>query len=235
MREQPCPRCGSCRSGALVASYIPNADPILALHQIGDLLFPGFGTITVRVSVFALISIMGVNAYGVMLPESSAIDGFTAVRPTVRLRIISLIVVGVASVIIALVIADNCVSSFNSFVLLMLYFPVPQTAVNLVDFYFVRRGKYAIAAMLKPNGLYRRWAWRGMVAYSVGFLVMIPSFSVGFFVGPIAQMLDGADFSFVIGLVVSGGLYLVFSQSFNQVEEEKARVKSDAELEGAAQ
>ena len=79
------------------------------------------------------------------------------------------------------------------------------------------------------------WAWRGMVAYSVGFLVMIPFFSVSFFVGPIAQMLGGADFSFAIGLVVSGGLYLVFSRSVNQVEEEKARVKSDAELEGAAQ
>ena len=73
--------------GALLASYIPNADPILALHQIGDLLFPGFGTITVLVSVLALISIMGVNAYGAMLTGSSAIDGFTSVRPTVRLRV----------------------------------------------------------------------------------------------------------------------------------------------------
>ena len=220
--------------GALLASYIPNADPILALHQIGDLLFPGFGTITVLVSVLALISIMGVNAYGAMLTGSSAIDGFTTVRPTVRLRVIGLVVVGVTSVIIALVIPDNYVSSFNSFVLLMLYFLVPWTAVNLVDFYFVRRGKYAIAEILKPNGLYRRWAWRGMVAYSVGFLVMIPFFSVSFFVGPIAQMLGGADFSFAIGLVVSGGLYLLFSRSFDRQEEEKARVKSDAELEGAA-
>jgi len=114
-------------------------------------------------------------------------------------------VVGVASVIVARVIPDNYVSSFNSFVLLMLYFLVPWTAVNLVDFYFVRRGKYAIAEIRKPNGLYRRWAWRGMVAYSVGFLVMIPFFSVSFFVGPIAQMLGGADFSFAIGLIVMAG------------------------------
>jgi nucleobase:cation symporter-1, NCS1 family len=219
--------------GAILASYIPNADPILALRQIGDLFFPGFGTIAVIVSVLALISIMGVNAYGAMLTGTSAIDGFKKVRPTVRLRVIGLIIVGAASLVIALFIPDNYVSSFNSFVLLMLYFLVPWTAVNLVDFYFVRRGKYAIAEILKPNGLYGRWAWRGVVAYSVGFLVMIPFFSIGFFVGPIAQLMGGADFSFAIGLVVSGGLYLLFSRSLNRTAEAEARVSSEAELEGA--
>ena len=220
--------------GALLASYIPNADPILALRQVGDLVFPGFGTFTVLVSVLALISIMGVNAYGAMLTGASAIDGFTRVRPTVRLRVIGLIVVGVASLAIALAVPDDYVGSFVSFVLLMLYFLVPWTAVNLVDFYFVRRGQYAIAEILKPNGLYGRWAWRGVVAYSVGFLAMIPFFSVSFFVGPIAQLLGGADFSFAVGLVVSGGLYLIFSRSIDREAEEKVRVESDSELEGAA-
>ena len=220
--------------GAILASYIPNADPILALKQVGDLLFPGFGTITVLVSVLALISIMGVNAYGAMLTGSSAIDGFRAVRPTVKLRVIGLIMVGLVSLVIALVIPENYVGSFNSFVLLMLYFLVPWTAVNLVDFYFVRRGKYAIAEILKPNGLYGRWAWRGVTAYSVGFLAMIPFFSVSFFVGPIAQLLGGADFSFAVGLVVSGGLYLIFSLSLDRAAEVQARASSDEELEGAA-
>lgn len=219
--------------GALLSSYIPNADPILALRQIGDLLFPGFGTIAVLVSVLALISIMGVNAYGAMLTGTSAIDGFTPVRPTVRLRVIGLVVVGVASLAIALLIPDNYVDSFNSFVLLMLYFLVPWTAVNLVDFYFVRHGRYAIAEILKPNGLYGRWAWRGVVAYGVGFVAMIPFFSTSFFVGPVAELLGGADFSFAVGLVVSGGLYLLFSRTLNRSAEAQARVASDRELEGS--
>ena len=219
--------------GAILASYIPNADPILSLRQIGDLLFPGFGTIAVLVSVLALITIMGVNAYGAMLTGASAIDGFKQVRPTVRLRVIGLIVVGVAALIIALLIPNSYVNSFNSFVLLMLYFLVPWTAVNLVDFYFVRHGKYAIAEILKPNGLYGRWAWRGVVAYSVGFLAMIPFFSISFFVGPVAKLLGGADFSFAVGLIVSGGLYLLFSRSLNRAAEAEARTASEAELEGA--
>ncbi|HEV7184386.1 MAG: purine-cytosine permease family protein [Actinomycetales bacterium] len=218
--------------GTILASYIPNADPILAIRSVGDLLFPGFGTIAVIVSVLALISIMGVNAYGAMLTGTSAVDGFRQVKPTVRLRVIGLAIVGLASLIIALLIPADYVNSFNSFVLLMLYFLVPWTAVNLVDFYFVRHGKYAIAEILKPNGLYGRWAWRGVLAYSIGFLAMIPFFSVSFYVGPIAQLMGGADFSFVVGLVVSGGLYLLFSRNIDRTAEATATVESDIELEG---
>ncbi|MHB1235436.1 MAG: purine-cytosine permease family protein [Microbacteriaceae bacterium] len=219
--------------GALLASYIPNADPIIALRQIGDLLFPGFGTVAVLVSVLALVSIMGVNAYGAMLTGTSAVDGFHRVRPTVRLRVIGLVVVGLASLIIALLIPDNYVNSFNSFVLLMLYFLVPWTAVNLVDFYFVRHGRYAIAEILKPDGFYGRWAWRGVVSYVAGFLVMIPFFSISFFVGPIAELMGGADFSFAVGLVVSGGLYLLLSRNLNHAAEAEVRQASEAELEGS--
>lgn len=219
--------------GAILASYLPSPDPILAIRQVGNLVFPGFGTLTVLVSVLALVSIMGVNAYGAMLTGTSAVDGFRAVHPTVRLRVIGLVVVGVASLLIALVIPADYVDSFNNFVLLMLYFLVPWTAVNLVDFYWVRRGKYAIAEILKPDGIYRRWAWRGVVAYLIGFCAMIPFFSTTFYTGPVANMLGGADFSFVVGLAVSGGLYLVFCRNFDHSAEAAARSASEAELEGS--
>jgi nucleobase:cation symporter-1, NCS1 family len=220
--------------GAILASYLPNPDPILALREVGDLLFPGFGLIVVMTSVLALISIMGVNAYGAMLTGASALDGFRKVRPTVRLRIIGLVVVGLVSLVVALLIPDDYIGSFNNFVLMMLYFLVPWTAVNLVDFYFVRRGKYAIAEILKPDGIYGRWAWRGVTAYVLGFVAMIPFFSTTFYTGPVADALGGADFSFVVGLTVSGVLYLLFSRNLDRDAEAAARVASEAELEGSA-
>ncbi|MGX4692008.1 purine-cytosine permease family protein [Streptomyces sp. JNUCC 63] len=220
--------------GAILASYLPNPDPILALREVGDLLFPGFGLIAVVTSVLALVSIMGVNAYGAMLTGTSAIDGFRKVRPTVRLRVVGLVVVGAVSIVVALLIPDDYIGSFNDFVLLMLYFLVPWTAVNLVDFYFVRRGTYAIAEILKPNGAYGRWAWRGVTAYIAGFVAMIPFFSTSFYVGPVAEALGGADFSFIIGLTVSGVLYLLFSRNLDRDAEADARAESEAELEGTA-
>lgn len=220
--------------GALLAGYLPDPDPILALREVGDLLFPGFGLIVVLTSVLALVSIMGVNAYGAMLTGTSAIDGFRKVRPTVRLRVVGLVVVGAVSLLIALLIPDDYIGSFNDFVLLMLYFLVPWTAVNLVDFYFVRRGSYAIAEILKPDGAYGRWAWRGVTAYLVGFVSMIPFFSTSFYTGPVAEALDGADFSFVVGLAVSGGLYLLFARNVDRTAEAEARTRSETELEGTA-
>ncbi|MFJ4768180.1 purine-cytosine permease family protein [Streptomyces uncialis] len=218
--------------GAILASYLPDPDPILALREVGDLLFPGFGLIVVLASVLALISIMGVNAYGAMLTGASALDGFRKVRPTVRLRVVGLIVVGVISLVVALLIPDDYIGSFNNFVLMMLYFLVPWTAVNLVDFYFVRRGQYAIAEILKPDGMYGRWAWRGVTAYLVGFVAMVPFFSTTFYVGPVADALGGADFSFVVGLTVSGLLYLYLSRNLDRGAEAEARAASEAELEG---
>jgi purine-cytosine permease-like protein len=117
----------------------------------------------------------------------------------------------------------------------MLYFLVPWTAVNLVDFYAVRHGEYAITDIFRARGVYGNWSWRGLVAYSVGFVVMIPFFSLSFYTGPIADKLHGADVSFAIGLVVAGGLYYVFSRSLDHEAEARARAASQLELEGTPQ
>lgn len=219
--------------GAVLGSKIPNVDDIGALVTAGNLLFPGFGTIVVLVGTIALITIMGVNAYGAMLTSVSAVDGFKSVRPSVRIRVGGLVIIGLATVAIALAIPDSYLDSFNSFVTLMLYFLVPWTAVNLVDFYFVRHGKYAITEIFKSNGIYGTWSWRGLVAYSVGFVAMIPFFSVGFFTGPIAAALGGADISFAVGLVVAGVLYYLLARGIDTSTEDQARRQSELELEGA--
>ena len=83
------------------------------------------------------------------------------------------------SLIGALAATDNFLANFNNFLLLVLYLFIPWTAVNLVDYYIVRRGHYAIAEIFNPNGMYGRWGWRGIAAYLVGFAAMIPFFSVG--------------------------------------------------------
>lgn len=215
--------------GALLATYIPDADPISTLREVGDMIVPGFGTIAVLVSSLALISIMGVNAYGAMLTGASAIDGFKPMKPTVRLRAVSLVIVGIVTLIIALAIPDDYLDSFNSFVGLMLYFLIPWTAVNLVDFYLVRRGRYALADIVHGDGVYGRWAWKGLTAYAAGFLAMIPFFSLSFYTGPIAAKIDGADMSFAIGLLVSGLIYFILTRTRSSTAREEDAIKRSME------
>ncbi|WTW92352.1 cytosine permease [Streptomycetaceae bacterium NBC_01309] len=216
--------------GALIASALPEPGAIAAVREVGNDIVPGFGTFAVLLSSVALVGIMAVNAYGAMLTTASAVDAFRPVRPTVRVRIAGIGAIAVVVFVTALALPDDYLGNFNDFVLMMLYFLVPWTAVNLTDFYFVRRGRYSITAIFDPNGPYGNWAWRGMTAYAVGFAAMVPFFSTTFFTGPVAEALGGADVSFAVGLVVSGVLYVVLCRG---MELEEPDVPDTAPHEGA--
>ncbi|MGZ4509668.1 MAG: purine-cytosine permease family protein [Blastococcus sp.] len=199
--------------GAILASYVSASDPIAAIHQAGDLVFPGFGIIALLVSLPPMIGTSGVNAYGAMLTGATIVDGIRHVRPGLRVRVVGLAVVGVAGAVISLVIPGDYLDAFNAFLGVMVYLLVPWTAVNLVDFYLVRRGHYSVSDIVNPEGVYGQWSARGLTAYFAGFLAMVPFFSLSFYQGPVTRALGGADFSFVVGLAVSGVLYWMLSRS----------------------
>jgi len=54
----------------------------------------------------------------------------------------------------------------------VLYFFIPWTAVNLVDYFLVRKGHYAIGEIFRPDGIYGRWLSFLLVAVPLGFLVL---------------------------------------------------------------
>jgi NCS1 family nucleobase:cation symporter-1 len=217
--------------GALLADRLEAPDAIGSLVAVGNELFPHFGTALVLISVPALIGIMSVNAYGAMLTSASAVDGFRRVSPGIRTRITGIVVVTAVAVIVALVLPEDYLGSFNTFVLMMLYFLIPWTAVNLVDFYFVRRGHYAITEIFEPRGIYGTWPARGLASYVAGILAMVPFVVTPAYTGPVAEAIGGVDISFVVGLVVAGGLYLLLSRGIDTAAEERARARSDAQLE----
>ena len=201
--------------GAVVGSAVAAPDAVGSVRHLGNALFRGFGTFAILVSAVALVSIMSVNSYGAMLTSASAIDGFRKVKPTLRLRVTGIAVISVIIFVVALAIPGRYLGSFSNFVTLMLYFLVPWTAVNLVDFYFVRRGHYSIMDIFDPRGIYHRWAWRGLVAYFAGLAAMVPFVSLTFFQGPVTKALGGADVSFAVGLTVAGGLYYLFGRGLD--------------------
>jgi purine-cytosine permease-like protein len=174
--------------------------------------------------------------YGGSLTLISAIDSLRKVRPTLGLRVATVGFTALLSLVGALAATKNFLGNFNNFLLLILYLFVPWTAVNLVDYYIVRRGHYAIAEIFKPRGMYGRWGWRGILAYLVGFAAMVPFFNVNtLFEGAAAEALDGADISFFIGLPVAGVLYYVLTRSIDVAAETRVARAEAAELERAAQ
>ena len=188
------------------------------------------------VAALGLVSVTALNVYGGSLTLISAADSIRKVRPTLFLRTITVAFTAALSVVGALAATKHFLANFDNFLLLILYLFVPWTAVNLVDYYIVRRGHYAIAEIFKPRGMYGRWGWRGVLAYIIGFAAMSPFFNVGtLYEGPAAKALGGADISFFIGLPVAAGLYYVFSRSIDVADERRVAEAEAAEFERAAE
>ncbi|WP_409284056.1 purine-cytosine permease family protein [Pseudomonas protegens] len=221
--------------GAFLASALPSPDAIASVREVGNQLIPGFGTFTVLIAVPALVGIMAVNCYGAMLTGISAIDGFKSIQPTLKSRVTGILLVAVVIFLIAMNIPESYLGSFNTFVLLMLYFLVPWTAVNLADFYLVRKGRYAISHIFNPAGIYGRWSSAGLLAYFLGLLAMVPFMSLSFYQGPLSQALGGADIAFVIGLAVAGLVYWALTRNLDLEAERLAIQASEQQLEGGAQ
>jgi nucleobase:cation symporter-1, NCS1 family len=112
----------------------------------------------------------------------------------------------------------------------LLYLFTPWTAINLVDFYVVRKGHYSIREIFNPAGMYGQWNWRGILAYVIGFVVMIPFFSTPF-EGPVARALGGADIAMLVGLPVSAGVYLLACRSLDREHERRQAAAADAGLD----
>jgi purine-cytosine permease-like protein len=210
------------------------------MDSTGNVVFTGFGAIVLILAVLGLVSVTSLNMYGGSLTLISAVDSIRRVRPTVLIRALTIGITAALSLIGALEASQNFLGNFNNFLLLILYLFVPWTAVNLVDYYLVRRGHYAIAEIFNPHGMYGRWGWRGILAYVIGFATMVPFFNVTglggtLYEGPIAHGLGGADISFFIGLPVAGVLYWVFSRSIDVAGETRIAQAEAAELERAAQ
>lgn len=212
-----------------------NFETIGSIKSTADQLFGGFGGIALFVAALGLLSVTALNMYGGSLTLISSIDSVRQIRPTLRLRIITIAITALISVVLANLASADFLANFNDFLLLVLYFFIPWTAVNLTDYFIVRKGHYAIAEIFKPDGIYGRWGWPGIISYLVGFVLMIPFFSAGkLFVGFIAHAMDGADISLFIGLPVSAGLYWLMTRRID-VDAETRLAKAEAEaLEAAA-
>ncbi|MBF9071445.1 purine-cytosine permease family protein [Streptacidiphilus fuscans] len=217
--------------GTVAAGLFPKADLVNSVISAGNELFPGFGVTLLVASVVPLLTIGTLNFYGASLTMLSSLDSIKQVKPTVAKRIATLVLVGVVSTAIAFGSDDSFLTQFGEFLTVLGYLFTPWTAINLVDFYVIRRGHYSIREIFNPRGIYGRWSWRGLVAYGVGFAAMIPFAVVGTHMGPVAQALNGTDVSMPIGLIVAAGLYVLLCRSLDLTAERAAVTAADRGLD----
>jgi purine-cytosine permease-like protein len=227
--------------GAWLATRLGISDGLVGLQKSGNNVAAPLGSITAFLSATALLATMGMNAYGGMLTVLTGVDSFKTLKTSRVWRAGTVVVLAVIWYAAGQAISSSGSSTAVSAVLdsltLMLYLLVPWTALNLVDFFFVRRGHYAITDIFRPDGVYGTWAWRGLTAYAVGFAAEIPFMVLppigglhytGYFP---AHVTDGVDYAWLVGLIVSGLVYLVLSRSLDLTAEQAAISASERELQ----
>ncbi len=195
--------------GAWLAVHFGVTDALSDLVVAGHGLFAPFGTVLAVVSIAALIAVIGMNSYSAMLTVLTAIDALHPVRPSRASRIVTIAAIICLSAAAAIGFGGDVIATLNNYFVIMLYLLVPWTAVNLTDYFFVRKGQYVIADLFRADGCYGAWSHTGLIAYFAGFAASIP-FCVmpGLFTGPAATALGGVDVGWLVGLVVTVALYV---------------------------
>jgi NCS1 family nucleobase:cation symporter-1 len=221
--------------GAFILSVATTAAPVAQVHDVANKVFGGFGTIIMICSLPGLIAVTAMNMYSGALSTLTTVDTVKRIKPNFTARWTSIGFITVAATVLALTLSSNFLTNFSAFLTMILYFMIPWTAVNLMDFFFVRKGNYAIRELFKPNGLYHAWGWRGLSAYAVGFVVMIPFMSIPtIYTSPVAKQLSGGDISPFIGFPVAALLYLWLARDVDVAAEAKVAADQHSLLESEA-
>jgi len=211
--------------GTLAKALFPSLGIAAGLLAAADAVLPGFGRPLLLCSLLGLVTITSLNFYGASLTLLSVADSLRPSKPTTSKRLTTLLLSAVAATCIALQSSHDFIEKFGDFLAVLLYLFTPWTAINLIDFYVVRKGHYSVREIFNARGMYGRWNWRGLSAYAIGFVAMIPFFSTGLYTGPVAVALGGADVAMLVGLPAAALVYLIACRSLD-LEADRHRAHS---------
>ncbi|MGC5399845.1 purine-cytosine permease family protein [Streptomyces sp. DT20] len=165
------------------------------------------------VIAFGKLTINVLNTYGGFMSMVTGVSGFRGQKTlSQRGRAAYIAVIMVAGTAVALLGKDSFLTSFKDFLLFLLTFFTPWSAINLVDYYLISRERYDIPALSDPGGRYGAWRWDALTVYGVGVLAQLPFLATNFYTGPLVDPLGGADISWIVGLVIPAALYWLLAR-----------------------
>jgi NCS1 family nucleobase:cation symporter-1 len=195
----------SCAAGAYLAALLPALGPVAALGKVS-------GSWALVIVAISLIDSNTVNAYTgafQVLAFGGMWRRFKAESVTVRL--VPFACVMAAGVVTAYLGYQSFVTNLTNFLDVLLVIFIPWSAVNLADYFLVRRGRYDVASFFTADGAYGRFAWRGLLAYTVGIAAEWPFVSQPDYTGPLVSALGGADISWLVGWFAAAIAYLLLA------------------------
>ncbi|MGI5142830.1 purine-cytosine permease family protein [Streptomyces sp. CA-106110] len=200
--------------GVLVAATA--GDKFLA-NQVGYVVGLGGAGLIASFLYFVIalgkLTVNVLNTYGGFMSMVTSVSGFRGQRVlSQRGRAAYIALIMIAGTAVALLGKDSFLASFKDFLLFLLTFFTPWSAINLVDYYLISKERYDIPALFDPAGRYGAWRWDALGVYAVGLLAQLPLLSTAFYTGPLVAPLGGADISWIVGLVAPALLYWLLAR-----------------------
>ncbi len=194
--------------GALLGVILPkaiSATVAVTLNLVGPVAIP-----MMIVIALGVIFVDALNVYGASLCLLTITEQRRRLLGIGRGARVGLITgLSAVAVIIGIIGSSSFLTNYTNFLSFLFYLIMPWSAVNLVDFYLIRHGDYQPSWFFDAKGPYRGVAWSALLAYLIGIACEVPFMSTTIFEGPVARMWNGADISWIVGLVVAGTLYFV--------------------------
>ena len=203
--------------GCTLGSFLPMVlGAMVGLAAPKGNLMAGLALLTAGIAPLVLIVFsVGVAAANAMNLYCGALSTLTfgqtlipSWSPGPRARTcIALILFGL-SLVGALLGKESFLVNYEDFILLLLYVLVPWTAINLVDYYLLRHGRYDVDSFFRQDGgIYGRVNGAAITCYAVGILVQIPFIASPLYKGPVARAIGDVDLSWIVGLAVTSPAY----------------------------
>ncbi len=197
--------------GVIIALAAPAGDLTNGLVA----LTPGIGSFVLIVFAIGIAASNAMNLYcGALSVLTFGQTLLPAWSPGPRSRTLTTLILFAVSIGCAFISKSSFLSSYQAFILLLLYLLVPWTAINLVDYYLLRHGEYDVAAFFRQDGgIYGFVNGPAVICYVLGILVQVPFVSNPQYTGPVARALGGADLSWIVGLLITSSAYYWLGKS----------------------
>jgi NCS1 nucleoside transporter family len=194
--------------GATVASVTKDTDPAKMVSAV-------FGGV---MSILVLLMVLhGPIATNILNVYSAAL---AALSMGLRLsRTVMALIAGVVGYLVTIyfVFQPSFAQAFDNWMISLLLWMSPWAGVVLADFFIVRRGRIDVDELYRgpERSAYGDVNWGAIVAFVVGLVAgwsveqgLVPALQ-----GPIStKLLGGADLSWLVGIVVAGGAYLLIGR-----------------------
>jgi NCS1 family nucleobase:cation symporter-1 len=191
--------------GAYLTALLPKASLFGAVQSIS-------GSAVVVILALSLIATNVLTTYTGMLSLTSALSTFKQVPISKLVRVAGIVITAGAGLLAAALGYRTFLTSFENFLYFLLFVFIPWSAVNLCDYYFVRKGSYSIEGFFDPNGEYRGFRLVPVSMYLIGVGIELLFINQTFYVGPLVSALGGVDISWIVGFLVPFGLFYVVAK-----------------------